>query len=249
MTKPVETAILAGGCFWGVRDLIRKRPGVISTRVGYTGAEAPNATYRNHPGHAEAIQIRSDPELLSYRDLLEFFFQIHDPTTKNRQGNDIGGPATGQPSSTRPTSSERSPRTPSLTSTRPGSGPGKWSLRFRRPGSGRPNPSIRTTSNGIPMGTPAISFGRIGSCLAGRVRRQGDDTLRQGRCHWDQGLLDLASLPPDDEFDPGLAAFFQTSGRPESAARVRYLFENGFQTPNGVELDLGPAVGQSAFLP
>ena len=90
MTKPVETAILAGGCFWGVQDLIRKQPGVISTRVGYTGGETANATYRNHPGHAEAIEIRFDPELISYRDLLEFFFQIHDPTTKNRQGNDIG---------------------------------------------------------------------------------------------------------------------------------------------------------------
>jgi len=85
-----ETAILAGGCFWGMQDLIRKRPGVISTRVGYTGGEVANATYRNHRGHAEAIEIVFDPEQVSYRDLLEFFFQIHDPTTKNRQGNDIG---------------------------------------------------------------------------------------------------------------------------------------------------------------
>ena len=85
-----ETAILAGGCFWGMQDLIRKRPGVLSTRVGYTGGENANATYRNHPGHAEAIEIIFDPERESYRDLLEFFFQIHDPTTKNRQGNDIG---------------------------------------------------------------------------------------------------------------------------------------------------------------
>jgi peptide-methionine (S)-S-oxide reductase len=90
MTKPVETAILAGGCFWGVQDLIRKQPGVISTRVGYTGGENANATYRNHPGHAEALEINFDPERISFRDLLEFFFQIHDPTTKNRQGNDIG---------------------------------------------------------------------------------------------------------------------------------------------------------------
>jgi len=85
-----ETAILAGGCFWGVQDLVRKLPGVISTRVGYTGGENANATYRNHPGHAEAIEIIFDPEKTSFRDLLEFFFQIHDPTTKNRQGNDIG---------------------------------------------------------------------------------------------------------------------------------------------------------------
>src|SRR3954466_1445096 len=85
-----ERAILAGGCFWGVQDLIRKRPGVISTRVGYAGGDIPHATYHNHDNHAEAIEINFDPELLSYRDLLEFFFQIHDPSTKNRQGNDIG---------------------------------------------------------------------------------------------------------------------------------------------------------------
>lgn len=85
-----ETAILAGGCFWGMQDLIRRYPGVVSTRVGYTGGDIPNATYRNHAGHAEAIEIVFDPEKLSYRKLLEFFFQIHDPTTLNRQGNDRG---------------------------------------------------------------------------------------------------------------------------------------------------------------
>ena len=90
MTDQYEKAILAGGCFWGMQDLIRKRPGVISTRVGYTGGDVPNATYRNHGSHAEAIEIVFDPKLITYRDLLEFFFQIHDPTTKNRQGNDIG---------------------------------------------------------------------------------------------------------------------------------------------------------------
>jgi peptide-methionine (S)-S-oxide reductase len=90
LTHESETAILAGGCFWGVQDLIRKMPGVISTRVGYSGGDVPNATYRNHGSHAEAIEITFDPEVLSYRDLLEFFFQIHDPTTRNRQGNDIG---------------------------------------------------------------------------------------------------------------------------------------------------------------
>jgi peptide-methionine (S)-S-oxide reductase len=83
-------AILAGGCFWGMQDLIRKMPGVISTRVGYTGGRVKNATYRNHEGHAEAIEIIFDPAKTSYRTLLEFFFQIHDPTTLNRQGNDIG---------------------------------------------------------------------------------------------------------------------------------------------------------------
>jgi peptide-methionine (S)-S-oxide reductase len=85
-----ERVVLAGGCFWGMQDLIRKRPGVISTRVGYSGGDVPNATYRNHGTHAEALEIVFDPEQVSYRDLLEFFFQIHDPTTKNRQGKDIG---------------------------------------------------------------------------------------------------------------------------------------------------------------
>jgi peptide-methionine (S)-S-oxide reductase len=85
-----ERAVLAGGCFWGMQDLIRKKPGVISTRVGYSGGDVPNATYRNHGSHAEAIEIIFDPAQWSYRDLLEFFFQIHDPTTMNRQGNDIG---------------------------------------------------------------------------------------------------------------------------------------------------------------
>jgi len=85
-----EKAILAGGCFWGVQDLVRKLPGVLSTRVGYTGGDVPNATYRNHGTHAEALEIEFDPEQISYRDLLEFFFQIHDPSTKNRQGNDVG---------------------------------------------------------------------------------------------------------------------------------------------------------------
>ena len=85
-----EKAILAGGCFWGMQDLIRKRPGVISTRVGYSGGDVPNATYRNHGTHAEAIEILFDPAKLPYRTLLEFFFQVHDPTTPNRQGNDRG---------------------------------------------------------------------------------------------------------------------------------------------------------------
>ena len=85
-----ERAVLAGGCFWGVQDLIRKQPGVVSTRVGYSGGEVPNATYRNHGNHAEAVEIIFDPARTSFRTLLEFFFQIHDPTTRNRQGNDVG---------------------------------------------------------------------------------------------------------------------------------------------------------------
>jgi peptide-methionine (S)-S-oxide reductase len=90
MSNTTETAVLAGGCFWGMEDLIRRQPGVLSTRVGYTGGETPNATYRNHGTHAEAVEIVFDPAATSYRDLLEFFFQVHDPSTKNRQGNDIG---------------------------------------------------------------------------------------------------------------------------------------------------------------
>ena len=85
-----ERAVLAGGCFWGVQDLIRRYDGVLSTGVGYTGGTNSHATYRNHPGHAEAVEIIFDPARVSYRQLLEFFFQIHDPTTRNRQGNDVG---------------------------------------------------------------------------------------------------------------------------------------------------------------
>jgi peptide-methionine (S)-S-oxide reductase len=90
MTGSTERAVLAGGCFWGMQDLIRKYPGVITTRVGYTGGDVPNATYRKHGTHAEAIEITFDPSKITYRKLLEFFFQIHDPTTRNRQGNDVG---------------------------------------------------------------------------------------------------------------------------------------------------------------
>ena len=85
-----ERAVLAGGCFWGMEDLIRRQKGVIKTRVGYTGGDVPNATYRDHGTHAEGIEILFDPDITSYREILEFFFQIHDPTTVNRQGNDVG---------------------------------------------------------------------------------------------------------------------------------------------------------------
>jgi peptide-methionine (S)-S-oxide reductase len=90
MTGVTERAILAGGCFWGMQDLIRRQPGIVSTSVGYTGGGVPYATYRNHGSHAEAIEIIFDPAATSYRKILEFFFQIHDPTTRNRQGDDIG---------------------------------------------------------------------------------------------------------------------------------------------------------------
>src|ERR1039457_4373360 len=90
MTASTQRAILAGGCFWGVQDLLRRYPGVLSTRVGYSGGDVPNATYRNHGTHAEAIEILFDPDKITYRQILEFFFQIHDPTTRDRQGNDQG---------------------------------------------------------------------------------------------------------------------------------------------------------------
>src|ERR1700759_927983 len=90
MTGTTERAVLAGGCFWGMQQLIRRLPGVISTRVGYTGGDVRNATYRNHVTHAEAIEIAFDPDKTTFRNLLEFFFQIHDPSTPNRQGNDRG---------------------------------------------------------------------------------------------------------------------------------------------------------------
>ncbi|UVW29298.1 peptide-methionine (S)-S-oxide reductase MsrA [Massilia sp. H6] len=90
MTAQTETAILAGGCFWGMEELLRRIPGVLSTRVGYTGGDVANATYRNHGTHAEALELVFDPGQISYRQILEFFFQIHDPSTPNRQGNDRG---------------------------------------------------------------------------------------------------------------------------------------------------------------
>jgi peptide-methionine (S)-S-oxide reductase len=90
MTDHTETAVLAGGCFWGMQDLIRRQPGVLATRVGYTGGDVANATYRHHEGHAESIEIVFEPAVTSYRDVLAFFFQVHDPTTKDRQGNDRG---------------------------------------------------------------------------------------------------------------------------------------------------------------
>ncbi len=90
MATTTERAVLAGGCFWGMQELLRKRDGILTTRVGYSGGDVPNATYRNHGTHAEAVEIIFDPSKISYRDILEFFFQIHDPTTRNRQGNDLG---------------------------------------------------------------------------------------------------------------------------------------------------------------
>jgi peptide-methionine (S)-S-oxide reductase len=114
MSGAVEKAILAGGCFWGMQDLFRRQPGMLSTRVGYAGGDVPNATYRNHGAHAESIEVIFDPEQTSYRDLLEFFFQIHDPTTPNRQGNDRGA-SYRSAFSTRASNNATSPKTPSPT--------------------------------------------------------------------------------------------------------------------------------------
>ena len=121
MTAITERAILAGGCFWGMQQLVRRLPGVVSTRVGYSGGDVKNATYSNHGTHAEAIEITFDPSQTSFRDLLEFFFQIHDPTTPNRQGNDRG---ISYRSAIFYTSEDNaaSPRTPSPTSRPQGCG-------------------------------------------------------------------------------------------------------------------------------
>ena len=153
MSQTTERAVLAGGCFWGMQDLIRKRPGVISTRVGYTGGDVDNATYRNHGSHAEAIEIVFDPEQESFRDLLEFFFQIHDPTTKNRQGNDVGA---SYRSAIFYTDDDAARGRRGHDRRRRRVGPvarqGRHRGRARWARSGRPSPSTRTTSSGIPHG-------------------------------------------------------------------------------------------------
>ncbi len=123
-----RNAILAGGCFWGMEELIRRQPGVVSTRVGYTGGQNDHPTYRNHPGHAESVEIVYDPARTDYRALLEFFFQIHDPTTLNRQATTSGRPTVLR-SSTSTTSRSRSRWTPSPTSRRRVCGPARWSPR------------------------------------------------------------------------------------------------------------------------
>ena len=150
-------AILAGGCFWGMQDLIRKQPGVVSTRVGYTGGENANATYRNHPGHAEAIEITYDPAQTDYRALLEFFFQIHDPTTKDRQGNDRGS---SYRSAIFYTDDEQKAVALDTIADVDASGlwPGKVVTEvFPRATSGRRIPSTRTISSGSRGVTPATS--------------------------------------------------------------------------------------------
>jgi len=168
MTVASERAVLAGGCFWGMQDLIRRCPGVISTRVGYTGGDVPNATYRNHGSHAEAIEIVFDPQKTSYRDLLEFFFQIHDPSTLNRQGNDVGS---SYRSAIFYTSDEQRRIAEDTIADVDASGlwPGKVVTQLVPPPiSGKPSRSTRIISSAIPAATPATSRGRTGSCPSGR---------------------------------------------------------------------------------
>jgi peptide-methionine (S)-S-oxide reductase len=170
-----EKMILAGGCFWGMQDLFRRRPGVVSTRVGYSGGDVPNATYRNHGTHAEAIEIVFDPEQTSYKKLLEFFFQIHDPTTLNRQGNDIG---TSYRSAIFYLDDEQRRIAEETIADVEASGrwPGKSSPRSHpRARSGRQSPSTRTTSRTTRTATRATSFARIGFCPSGRGPRPASE--------------------------------------------------------------------------
>ena len=176
MSAQPEKAILAGGCFWGVQDLIRKRPGVISTRVGYTGGDVPNATYRNHGTHAEAIEITFDPDQISYRDLLEFFFQIHDPThpepagQRHRDQLPVGHLLHQRRAEAGRRGHHRRRR-------RLGPVAGQGRHRGRRPPgrSGRPSRSTRTTWRSTRTATPATSCGRAGSCRTARTRSPSND--------------------------------------------------------------------------
>ena len=163
-----ERAVLAGGCFWGMQDLIRRLPGVISTRVGYTGGDVDNATYRNHGTHAEAIEIAFDPAKTSYRDLLEFFFQIHDPTTRNRQGNDVGA---SYRSAIFYTSDEQKRVAEDTIADVDASGlwPGKvvtdWCAGWAVLGSGAEHQDYLER---VPTATPAIASAQTGSCRCER---------------------------------------------------------------------------------
>ena len=159
-----ERAVLAGGCFWGVQELLRRYDGVLSTRVGYTGGNVAHATYRNHGSHAEAVEVIFDPARVSYRQILEFFFQIHDPSTRNRQGNDVG---TSYRSAIFYTSDEQRRIAEDTIADVDASACRQERLllkSFQQATSGRPSPSIRTISNNIPTATPAISSGQTGSC-------------------------------------------------------------------------------------
>jgi peptide-methionine (S)-S-oxide reductase len=185
MTVTTERAVLAGGCFWGVQDLLRRYPSVISTRVGYTGGEVPNATYRNHGNHAEAIVITFDPKTISYRKLLEFVFQIHDPSTLNRQGNDRGA---SYRSAIFYTSDDQKRIAHTIADVdASGLWPGKVVTEVAAAGRlWGPNPSIKIIWRNIRTATPVTSFGRIGHCRTARRKlnraraefRPRDKTLR-----------------------------------------------------------------------
>lgn len=167
-------AILAGGCFWGMQDLIRRQPGVISTRVGYSGGDTPNATYRNHGSHAEAVEIVYDPAVTDYRTLLEFFFQIHDPTTKNRQGNDVG---TSYRSAIFYLDDEQRRIALDTIADVEASGlwPGKVVTEVSPAGAfWEAEPEHQDYLQRYPTGTPATTSARAGNCRAGRqqTRRQ-----------------------------------------------------------------------------
>jgi peptide-methionine (S)-S-oxide reductase len=152
-----ERAVLAGGCFWGVQDLIRRYDGVLSTRVGYTGGTNSHATYRNHPGHAEAVEIIFDPARITYRQILEFFFQIHDPSTRNRQGNDVGS---SYRSAIFYTSEEQ--RRVAEDTIADVDASGLWP--------GKVVTEVRTISCDIPAAIRAISCGPTGDCRFARIR-------------------------------------------------------------------------------
>ncbi len=166
-----ETAILASGCFWGAQELLRRRPGVISTRVGYSGGDVKNATYYNHGDHAEAVEIVFDPEQISFRDILEFFFQIHDPSTRDRQGNDVGR---SYRSAIFYTSEAQKQAALDTIADVDASGlwPGKVVTEVELPAiSGRPRTSTRTTWRSTRTATPATSCARAGSSRTARSSR------------------------------------------------------------------------------
>ena len=167
-----ERAVLAGGCFWGVQDLIRRYDGVLATRVGYTGGSVSHATYRNHGSHAEAVEVIFDPARVSYRQILELFFQIHDPTTRNRQGNDVG---TSYRSAIFYTSDEQKRIAEDTIADIDASGlwPGKVVTEVVPAGDfWEAEPEHQVISNDIPTATPAISSGRTGDCRFTATRLQ-----------------------------------------------------------------------------
>lgn len=191
-----ERAVLAGGCFWGMQDLFRKRPGVIRTRVGYTGGDVPNATYRNHGTHAEAIEVVFDPGVISYRDLLEFFFQIHDPTTPNRQGNDVG-PSYRSAIYHVDEAQKRTALDTIADVEASGLWPGRVVTRLNRPAtSGKRSQNTRITWNGSRTDIPAISRVPTGSCRS--ERRPEGQVSHASRTLSDTNASDVAAIRATD---------------------------------------------------